>query len=463
MKRFILSAMLALAGCVTIPPPAHAVFNVADNYRPLRYIAAADQTSFNVTWPFEAETDLRVISSLDNGETWETREHTTEWTATGEGTSAGGSVVFVTGRVEAEIVVIYRNDGIDRTSQFTTITPTGVNTHLDRQTTQMQQVENIAENRALQVAVQHDFAGSGFSPVLPQLDAADVGFSIVVDEFHCQGTDTECESLLDCEADVLCVPTGFVYEANEVGEVIDSICPTDYGTADRLLRSTGTECESGVTGCSVSGTNADSISCPANITASGYLEGATGVRAANGSPLRIDEAVASAGSEYTALHSITNQPHTSLVYWPDDVPAVGEGLAVASVSGSGPYTIELDYSVPQTESPPYDVAMWQPGFPTDGQFVAGHVFTRAVVCADDFAGSQAKFSANFAADKVYNVYKNTSDIGDMACLTGASTCSFITGAIGTTSFAAGDQIRIYAPSTVDTTARDMMVTFKCTR
>ena len=147
-SRFLSIAMagiLALTGSHV----ALAAYTIADNYEPERYTATASQTAFTVSWPFEANADLVVKTSTDSGVTWTTKTLTTDYSVTGAQATSGGTVTFVTGRALNELVVIYRNDGIDRTSNFTTLTPTSVEAHFDKMTMLLQQVESDVERRAL--------------------------------------------------------------------------------------------------------------------------------------------------------------------------------------------------------------------------------------------------------------------------------------------------------------------------
>lgn len=168
MRSMLFAMALAFSGCL-LPAPSPAAFTVADNYRPLRYTATSNQTAFSVTWPFEAAADLRVYLSEDDGDTWALQTLDTAYTATGAATTNGGTVTFSDPLTSGDLVLILRDDGINRTSDFTTLTPDAVNLHLDRLTMQLQQVEDVAGNRALQLPRQDDYSGSGISPVLPSI------------------------------------------------------------------------------------------------------------------------------------------------------------------------------------------------------------------------------------------------------------------------------------------------------
>lgn len=168
MRSTLFALALAFSGCL-FPAAAPAAFTVADNYRPLRYSATAGQTAFAVTWPFEANADLKVYLSEDSGSTWFLQTLDTSYTVTGQSTTNGGNVTFADPLSSGDLVIILRNDSIDRTSDFTTLTPDAVNLHLDRLTMQMQQLKDIVENRCLQLPKENDYAGSGISAVLPSI------------------------------------------------------------------------------------------------------------------------------------------------------------------------------------------------------------------------------------------------------------------------------------------------------
>lgn len=166
--RFTRPLVLALA-ILAFAGRASAGFTVADNYRPLRYSATANQTAFSVTWPFEADADLKVYLSEDGGTEWFLQTLDTVYTVSGESTTNGGVVTFADPLSSGDLVIILRNDSTDRTSDFTTLTPDAVNLHLDRLAMQLQQLEDIVENRCLQLPKENDYSGSGITSVLPSI------------------------------------------------------------------------------------------------------------------------------------------------------------------------------------------------------------------------------------------------------------------------------------------------------
>lgn len=205
MRRFLpLVLVLALAGTSLASS-----MTPADNYRPLRYVADDEgtQTDFAVTWPVEADADIIVKTSLDGGASWQTEALNTDYTVTGEGTDSV-EVVFNVARAESELVFIDRNDGIDRTTDFTTITPTGLNLHLDRQVMQLQQVEDFAARRCVRIKDTDDYNEGEGGPVkdveLPTMTSVD-GHAVVAND----------------ESDA------FVWSAKSLGDWDCLTCPSD--------------------------------------------------------------------------------------------------------------------------------------------------------------------------------------------------------------------------------------------
>jgi hypothetical protein len=152
MRKTIAALVLAL-----LPSVAAADFDLADNYRPNRYTATASQTTFAGTWPIEADAQVKVYVSTDGGLTFTLKTLDSDYEVTGEGESSGFSVVFDTGLALGSIVVLDRDSGVDRSADLTTIEPTGVNTHFDRNTMHDQETEDIARRRGLQIFLGDDY------------------------------------------------------------------------------------------------------------------------------------------------------------------------------------------------------------------------------------------------------------------------------------------------------------------
>jgi len=150
-NRFLSALALALTVCSCHSVPSFAAqFTVADNYAPLRYTATASQTTFTVTWPFEAEEDLVVKVDAGATGTFATKTLTTDYTTTGESTTNGGTVVFGTGLSAGDIVVITRDSGVtDGTDFGASVTTSALNLRFDQQALALQEVESDVQKRAL--------------------------------------------------------------------------------------------------------------------------------------------------------------------------------------------------------------------------------------------------------------------------------------------------------------------------
>lgn len=152
------------------------------------------------------------------------------------------------------------------------------------------------------------------------------------------------------------------------------------------------------------------------------------------------------------------QPTMSSSWTETKPPNAGTSGYLMRTDGAGVET----WVDPTTIAGPYDVSFFQYGYGINSALVYSYVFPRAVTCPDDWSGSYAKASANFNAQKIYDLQKNEVSVGSMTCAASGSTCTFST--TGTTTvFAAGDRLEIVGPSAVDTVARDLRTTFACTR
>ena len=104
-----------------------------------QYTAAASQTTFTYSFAIFADADLKVYV----GSTLKTLA--TDYTVTGAGTTSGGTVVFNTGLNAGDIVTIYRDLAVARTTDFQTagdFKATVVNDELDKMTMMIQQNEH---------------------------------------------------------------------------------------------------------------------------------------------------------------------------------------------------------------------------------------------------------------------------------------------------------------------------------
>lgn len=111
--------------------------NVADVSRRVQYVASAAQTVFPYTFPIFDEDDLVV--EVDGA----TQTITTDYTVSGVEEDAGGNVTFTSGMAGGEIITIYSDTSIARTSDFSQNGPNlsaVMNDELDRITVVQQEL-----------------------------------------------------------------------------------------------------------------------------------------------------------------------------------------------------------------------------------------------------------------------------------------------------------------------------------
>lgn len=139
--------------------------------------------------------------------------------------------------------------------------------------------------------------------------------------------------------------------------------------------------------------------------------------------------------------------------WVYVTPQEGFRAWVVDEAADYVYTSSAWTKVPQ----PHDVSGFNVGVLTSNQVIIRHVFTRAVVFADEFAGSRGRAGTSAAASTTFLVRKNGSNIGTMVFGAGGTVATFTT--TGTTvSFAIGDLLEVVAPSSVDATLANVAVT-----
>jgi len=123
-----------------------ATLTVGDLTPRLQYTATSGQTVFAYTFPIFADSDLKVYV----GETLKTL--TTDYTVSGAGTSSGGNVTFGSGLTAGDIVTIYRDLPVARTTDYQAngdLLAESLNDDLDKLTMMIQQVEYDVNNRCL--------------------------------------------------------------------------------------------------------------------------------------------------------------------------------------------------------------------------------------------------------------------------------------------------------------------------
>ena len=125
-----------------------ATLTVGDITPRVQYTATASQTTFAYAFPIFATSDLKVYI----GSTLKTL--TTHYTVTGAGTSSGGNVVLGTGASAGDIVTIYRDLPVARSSDYQTggtFRAETLNDDLDKAIMMVQQLEDQVNNNTLTV------------------------------------------------------------------------------------------------------------------------------------------------------------------------------------------------------------------------------------------------------------------------------------------------------------------------
>lgn len=132
------------------------VDNVEDITPRVQYVAIAAQTDFDYPFPIFEDSDLVVDVDGD------TKALSTDYTVTGEGEDTGGTVTFLVAMTGNEVVTIYRDIPIERTSDFQTNGPlrsATFNDELDKLTMILQQLESRI-GRAVRIALTNPQADS---------------------------------------------------------------------------------------------------------------------------------------------------------------------------------------------------------------------------------------------------------------------------------------------------------------
>ena len=113
----------------------------------VQYTATASQTAFDYPFPIFADADLVV--DIDGT----TKTLTTHYTVSGEGEDAGGTVTLLSACAGGEVVTIYRDMALERTSDFSQnsdFSSASFNDELDKIVLMIQQLSGRV-NRALRV------------------------------------------------------------------------------------------------------------------------------------------------------------------------------------------------------------------------------------------------------------------------------------------------------------------------
>ena len=111
---------------------------ISDTTPRVNYTASSSQTAFTVNFPFFADSNLKVYQN----DTLKTL--TTDYTVTGAGASAGGTMTLGTGATSGDIISILRDVPVARTTDFATSGAFQIdtlNTDLDKHTAMVQELE----------------------------------------------------------------------------------------------------------------------------------------------------------------------------------------------------------------------------------------------------------------------------------------------------------------------------------
>ena len=111
-----------------------------------QYTASSSQTIFAYAFPIFEDSDLKVYI----GSTLKTL--TTDYSVSGAGTTSGGNVTLTSGATSGDIVTIYRDLPVSRTTDYATggaLLAENLNDDLDKLTMMIQQVEYDLNSRTL--------------------------------------------------------------------------------------------------------------------------------------------------------------------------------------------------------------------------------------------------------------------------------------------------------------------------
>ena len=190
------------------------VDNVADISPINQYVATNGQTAFDYDFPIFEDSDVVVYVGDD------LQALTTDYAVTGEGEDTGGVVTFVTGLAAGDVVTIYRDVPIERTTDFQQNGPrrsADMNDELDRMTMWMQQLErNIG--RAVRLSLRNSQVSSDL-----ELDSAFDGRYLYVND------DGEIEPAAEIATTTLTQSIlSALMSPRTTAEQASAVTPTDY-------------------------------------------------------------------------------------------------------------------------------------------------------------------------------------------------------------------------------------------
>lgn len=190
------------------------VDNVEDIAPDRQYVAAAAQADFD--YPFPIFTDADIVVDVDGV----VKTLSTHYAVTGEGEDTGGTVTFVTPLVGGEIVTLYRDVAIERTSdiqQNGPLSSAALNDELDRFTMWAQQLESRL-GRSIRLAISNPQASSEL-----ELDATFEGKYLFIN------SDGELEPAAAVSTTTLTQSIlGALLNPRTGAEIAVGVTPTDY-------------------------------------------------------------------------------------------------------------------------------------------------------------------------------------------------------------------------------------------
>jgi len=110
---------------------------------------------------------------------------------------------------------------------------------------------------------------------------------------------------------------------------------------------------------------------------------------------------------------------------------------------------------------PFDIGSFFVGVPGSSEPLLRFVFTRAVTFPSGLTGSEGLLLVAATAQTDVDIQKNGSSVGTMRWAASGTVATFI--AASPITMAAGDELRLIAPSSADATAADLLFTLAGTR
>ena len=180
----------------------------------VQYVASAAQTDFDYTFPIFA--DANLVVDVDGV----TKALSTDYTVTGAGDDTGGTVTFLVAMAGSEIVTIYRDIGIERSTDFQQNGPyssSSFNDELDRITLVQQELEMKLGN-ALRV------------PLTAEVDSDDIELTVAnfANKYLTFDADGKPTPAVLADATMTQASIGTLYRPRSAAEIAAGVTPTDY-------------------------------------------------------------------------------------------------------------------------------------------------------------------------------------------------------------------------------------------